>query len=165
MNNFVHKISLNDEQKWKGAIDVRKQILTLLVAILLVIAVAPLNALAATSESGTVTDNYGNRYYVLGLSSRSGKTATVQTQFEVTYYYGGTAEDVARVNGYTKTLTARGDVSLSGGGANSFGGTVSRTGANNSYKPSQTFIYNVTLVTGTHNFSCQGASWYRMTGM
>lgn len=74
MNNFVHKSPLNDEQK---------QIRTLLVAILLVIAVAPLNALAATSESGTVTDNYGNRYYVLGLSSRSGKITTVQTQLRL----------------------------------------------------------------------------------
>jgi hypothetical protein len=120
---------------------------------------------SSSSAGGTVTDNHGNRYYVFGLSNRLGKTATVRTEYEVTYYYGGTPADVTRVNAYTKTLTARGEVSLSGGGANSFGGTVGRTGAKNSYSPSQTYIYNVTFIGGTHSFSCQGASWSRLTYM
>ena len=119
----------------------------------------------SSSTGGTVTDSHGNRYYVFGASNRLGKNASVRTEYEVTYYFGGTAADVARVNGYTKTLTSRGEVSLSGGGASSFGGAVPRTGAKNSYTASQQFIYNVTFVGGTHAFSCQGASWSRLTYM
>jgi len=158
-----------------------KKYTSLLLAVLLLVSLCvPANALSAdtvnvtdnvvkrqstNSDSATVTDNYNNRYYVLGHSTRINKNATVYTGFEVTYYYGGTDEDVARVNAYTKSLTASGFVTLSGGGQNSFGGTVNRTGASNSYSPSQTYIYNVTLVSGTHSFSCQGASWSSLTYM
>jgi len=110
----------------------------LLVVVLLVSLLVPVAAFAAEAENvsgesdfvpsssnagGTVTDRHGNRYYVFGISNRLGENASVRTEYEVTYYYGGTEEDVARVNGYTKTLTARGDVSLAGGGANNFGDT------------------------------------------
>lgn len=158
-----------------------KKYASLLLAVLLLVSLCvPANALSAdtvnvtdngvrllstNSDSATVTDNYNNRYSVLGYSYRLNYDASVYTGYEVTYYYGGTAEDVATVNAYTKSLTASASVVLIGGGQNSFGGTVSRTGASNSYSPSQTYIYYTQYIGGTHAFSCQGASWSSLTYM
>jgi len=106
------------------------------------------------SASYNVTDYSGNKYYVYGDSSRSGTSASGYTYFSITYYYDGTYG----ANSYTKTLKALGTVSLSGGGSNSFGGTVTRTGGSGSYSPSASYIYNVTYVYVSHSFSCNGAS-------
>ncbi|MCH1984503.1 hypothetical protein MCG98_18275 [Ruminococcus sp. OA3] len=108
--------------------------------------------------SKTVTDNGKNRYSVSAHTSRAGKNAIVSTSFSVSYYYGGTATDKARVNGYTKSLTARAQVALSGGGGNTLGGSGSKTGASGSYSKAQTYLYNISAVSGTHAFSCNGGS-------
>lgn len=114
---------------------------------------------STNSASSTVTDNEGNKYSVSGICIRNGKSASVYTGFEVKYYFGGTMKDKERVDNYTKSLKAVGSVTLSGGGRNTIGGTADKTGKDGSYKPSQDFLYNVTMVTGTHSFSCNGASW------
>lgn len=108
--------------------------------------------------SKTVTDSGKNRYSVSAHTSKAGKYAIVSTSFKVTYYYGGTAADKTRVNGYTKSLTAKAQVALLGGGGNTLGGTVSRTGASDSYSKAQTYLYSVSAVSGTHGFSCNGGS-------
>lgn len=130
----------------------------------------PLNARAASEEielygdspsvsiTKKVTDSDGNRYDVTGRTTRTGKQATVSTFFNVRYYYGGTEEDKAEVNGYKKNLTARAQVSLSGGGANTLGGTSAKTGASNGYSANKTYLYSVTGLVGTHKFSCNGGS-------
>lgn len=117
------------------------------------------SARSTNSASSTVTDNEGNRYSVSGICIRNGKSASVQTSFQVQYYFGGTENDKRRVDNYTKSLKAVGTVTLSGGGNNTIGGTEDKKGADGSYKPSQNFLYNVTMVTGAHSFNCNGASW------
>ena len=49
--------------------------------------------------SKTVTDKYGNKYKVAGLSSISGKRANVRTEFKTTFYKGGKK---APVDAYAK---------------------------------------------------------------
>jgi hypothetical protein len=114
---------------------------------------------ATNYASGNVKDNGKNKYDVYADCARAAKVASGYTSYSVSYYYGGTQQDKKVVDGYTKSLKASGGVRLSGGGTNTFGGTVSRTGASNSYSPSQTYLYNVTLVSVAHSFSCNGASW------
>lgn len=156
----------------------KKRISLFLTVLLVVSLFVPINVFAAEDKdiseevtiqsanaSGTVTDNHGNRYYVSGISNRTGKNASVTTQYQVTYYYGGTKEDVTRVDNYKKTLTSRGNVKLLGGGSNTLGGQATRTGKSNKYVPSQTYLYNVTSISSTHGFSCQGATWTRQTNM
>lgn len=112
----------------------------------------------SVSITKNTTDSDGNRYSVTGRTTRTGKQATVSTLFNVTYYYGGTDEDKAEVNAYKKTLTARAQVSLSGGGANTLGGTSTKTGASNGYSANKTYLYTVTGLVGKHKLSCNGKS-------
>lgn len=121
------------------------------------------NVSAASSYTSTVKDSGGNKYYVTGMSTRSSKTANIITSFKVTYYYAGTTAAKTKVNNYSKTLKAQGSVKLNGGGSNSLGGTVKRTGSTSTYSPKVTYLYNLKLVTGTHYFSCNGATWSRLT--
>lgn len=107
----------------------------------------------------TVTDKHGNRYGVTVGCNRGGKTALVSTNFKVDYYYGGTPEDVKKVNNYKKVLNAYGVVTLSGGGSNRFGGTRSVTGATYQYQEKGEYIYNVSSLTGHHTFGCEGGTW------
>lgn len=122
-----------------------------------------INARSAIPVTATVKDNNGNRYGLIAYSIKTGKGAQVSTKFQVDYYYGGTSADVNRVNSYTKSLTAKGSVNLSGGGSNSFGSKTSKTGSSYEYITNGSYIYTVKSLTGTHGFSCNGASWSTTT--
>lgn len=111
-----------------------------------------------TIVSKTVTDSGKNRYSVSGDSSRTGKNALIYTTFKVSYYYGGTTTDKTRVNGYIKNITSKAQISLSGGGSNTLGGSSRRSGSDGSYSPAETYLYKVILVTTTHGFTCNGGS-------
>ena len=111
-----------------------------------------------TTTVKTVTDNGKNRYSVTGYTTRTGKYATVATAFTVSYYYGGTAADKARVDGYTKNITAKAQIGLLGGGSNTLGGSTTRSGSSGSYSPGGNYLYTVLAVVGTHAFSCNGGS-------
>lgn len=112
---------------------------------------------ASTSFSTTVTDRNNNRYRVTGNIAVSGKTVTVSTSYQVAYIGDGLSLDT--VNGYTKYLSAVGNVSMLGGATNTVNtGSVARTGNSNSCSASTNFLYTITSVVGTHTFSCNGGS-------
>ena len=111
--------------------------------------------------SGTAKDSYGNKYAITGTSLCNGRYATSQTSFKVSLYAGGgDAADKAKVNGYVKTLKAKGTASFLNSAVGNYGnssssmtgasGTISRTGGE--------YSYTVIAVTSTHTFSCKGAS-------
>ncbi|UWP60520.1 hypothetical protein [Ruminococcus gauvreauii] len=106
----------------------------------------------------TVTDRGKNRYYVSAHSSRNGKNVIVQTNFSVSYYYGGTGANKGVVDSYTKNLSVNAQVALHGGGGNTLSGSAGKTGASNSYSKAQTYLYNVSAVSASHGFSCNGGS-------
>ena len=131
-----------------------------LVLSLITLFVFTLIPLKVSAASKTVTDQYGNRYYVEGTSHRYTKSALVITSFSVTYYNGGNQQSMDKVNAYPKTLRAKGSVSLAGGGSNTFGDSyVTKTGKFYNHSSSDSYIYKVTGLNGTHNFSCKGATW------
>jgi len=108
--------------------------------------------------SVTVKDADGNKFKVSGFSGASGKTASVMTEYDVTYI--GDGYSAATVYGWSKILGAKGYVSMSGGATNTVGSFGhSRTGKTNSYSASKTFLYNVTSILGTHKFYCHGKSY------
>lgn len=117
----------------------------------------------SSTANKTVKDNEGNKYGIVCSSTRSGKTATVTTRFSVSYYNGGTAADKKRVDAYSKSLTAKGAVTFLNLGSGKLGGSTTKTGASNSYAPTQEYLYNVLSVSGTHAFSCKGATYNATT--
>lgn len=123
--------------------------------------ISPLNT--SDTMSKTVQDSHGNKYYVTASSNCAGKIVSSATRYDITYYHGGTVEDESRVNNYTKTLTAKGSVSLLGGGSNTYGGTVTRTGKSNYYGTGGDYIYTVVAASCNHGFSCQGATYSTST--
>lgn len=109
---------------------------------------------AAVNYSATVKDSSKNKYKVSGHCERVGKQAAVVTSFKISYYYDG--KDTA--DKYTKKMTSSGKVGLSGGGENKFSHSESKTGYSGTTKASDSYKYNVTIVSGTHSFSCNGGS-------
>ncbi len=108
------------------------------------------------ATSRTVTDKYGNKYKVSGLSSISGKRANVQTEFKVTYYKAGKKDPV---NAYTKTLTGTGRVWFHGAASdNQFTKNKSMTGARGTYTAYDSYDFLIKSLHSTHKFYCQGAS-------
>ncbi|SFB18689.1 hypothetical protein SAMN05216249_11231 [Acetitomaculum ruminis DSM 5522] len=108
--------------------------------------------------STTVKDKDGNKYTVYGSSGASGKTATIRTEYDVTYI--GDGKSSKKVYGYTKTLGAKASVCMSGGAKNTLGKTgVKKSGKSNYYQPSTKYMYNVTSITTGHSFSCNGKSY------
>lgn len=103
------------------------------------------------------TQNGGNRYQVSGTVFRNMGMGQVATSFRVTYYYGGTATDIQRVNGYQKSCNAYAEVALQGGGANSFQKNQALTGASGESSATGSFVYTITRIEGTHFFACNGA--------
>lgn len=123
-------------------------------------------AKSTNTVTKTVTDSDKNKYSVYCYSSRAGKKASSKTQYSVTYVYGGTEAAKQDVYKYKKTLGATATVSLSGGGANSYGSSaVIRTGETNSYSPSNSYLYTVTAVLTNYSFSCNGGSYSATTYM
>ena len=99
-------------------------------------------------------DSKKNKYKVSGHCERVGKQAAVVTSFQISYYQDG--KNTA--DGYTKKMKASGKVALSGGGENNFSRTFSKPGAKGTLTASDSYKYNVTLVSGSHSFSCNGGS-------
>ena len=111
-------------------------------------------------EKATVKDEYNNKYFVMGLSLREQKKATVSTGYEVTYYAGGNAAAKKEVDAYPKILKARGDVSLSGGGKSTFGEDSEKySGKTKTFTNSDKYYYTIAVLKATHTFSCKKASW------
>ncbi len=119
--------------------------------------IAPLSVVTA---SQTVSDSAGNRFFVTGTSYRSTSNCVSTTTFETTFYREGTEEAKRVLDNRAKTLTAAGTVSMVNGASTRYSGSSSPTGATGSYsKSSDTLLYYPVLVSGTHSFSCNGASW------
>lgn len=116
------------------------------------------DATPRTTISKTVTDSEKNRFAVVGNNISGGKYMDVETAFSVSYYYGGTATDKARVDGYTKSIGVSADVVLMGGGQNSFSNPKSIVGSNGVTAVAEEFLYTVIGVVGHHSFSCNGGS-------
>lgn len=104
----------------------------------------------------TVTDSKGNKYSIIGISERAGKQAGVSTSFFIKTYGDGHLT----ANGYKKTMTASGKVGMNTGANNTLSQrTYSKSGdASGKISSSDSYLYNVSVVTGSHTFSCNGAS-------
>lgn len=117
---------------------------------------------ASTNASFTVTDSEGNKFYVLGSCSLSGKKAYSSTSFSTTHYSTGTTSYKATIDNKTKTLTSAGTVAMINGTQSStasYTGTAGKTGASGLYdKGSDTLLYSVVSISGRHSFSCNGGS-------
>ncbi|MBQ6603479.1 MAG: hypothetical protein IJH99_08780 [Eubacterium sp.] len=117
--------------------------------------------------SATISDNDNNQYLVSGSVSYSGKKGSVSTYFKNTYVHDGSSATQQLIYNGTKTLGAHGTVWLSGGGYNdsslgSISHTVSYT-LETTYNPTETFLYNITYIVGSHVFSYNGAYWTAST--
>lgn len=151
----------------------KKRLLSILCSAVLSLSIfaAPLTAMAeeqvSTEEneiepraminySRTLTDSIGNKYAVTGVSERVGKQAGVSTSFTIRTYGDGHLT----ANSYPKTMTVSGRVGMIAGANNTLPQkTYSRSGdASARVSSSDTYIYNVSLVTGSHSFSCNGVS-------
>ena len=112
-------------------------------------------AISMTNYLKTVKDSKGNKYSIVGASDRVGKQAAVSTSFAIKYYGDGKTTAI----GYTKKMSASAKVGMSGGANNSLSKSYSKSGAKQAtVRAGDTYLYNVTLVSGTHSFSCNGAS-------
>lgn len=105
----------------------------------------------------TKKDSRGNKYSILGISERVGKTASVSTTFSINVYGDGKYT----ANGYRKIMTASGKVGMIAGGSGANNTlpkeTYDETGAASARVASaDSYIYNVSLVTGSHYFKCNG---------
>ena len=120
-----------------------------------------LSSVANNSFLTTIEDDDNNKYRVGGNCLGEGKKASVRTQFEVSYIGDGLSD--TKVYNYTKKLTAKGDVTMSGGATNSVGSTVSKTGKSGYYNPSKTFLYTVRTIVATHKFVCNGETYSILT--
>lgn len=109
----------------------------------------------SSSHGYNVTDNAGNKYYLLGYVTSAGAKATIYTGFEITNY----AESMNQANNRSKNLTANGTAYYGLlGTAVSFGGSEGRSGATNHISYTKTAGGTVGSVVGDHAFSCNGAS-------
>lgn len=116
--------------------------------------------LSVTSSSRTVSDSAGNRFFVLGVSYRATDKCRSTTQFETTFYREGTTDGKKALDAKYKLLSASGTVTMCNFASTRYSGTVSMQGATGYYsKYSDELLYYPILVSGTHSFSCNGASW------
>lgn len=104
----------------------------------------------------TKADSDGNQYRLAGTVFRNAGVGQVATSFQVSYYHGGTGADMDRVNNYPKSCNAYAEVTLQGGGGNSFMKNQELKGASGESSATQSFIYTITKITGTHFFACNG---------
>lgn len=106
--------------------------------------------------SKTVKDKYGNKYKVGGVSSVTGKTANVITDYKTTYYVGGKK---GTVDAYKKTLTGTGKVWFYGAASNnSFTQSKTLTGGSGSFTATDSYDFTIKSEHSTHQFSCEGGS-------
>lgn len=102
------------------------------------------------------SDPEGNRYWITGTPSKQLNFAQAETTFAVNYYYGGTDEDILRVNGYTKSCNVYVEAHLSDGRKESFSKNQALTGWTGFSSATNVFSASVTYVYGTHFFACNG---------
>ncbi|KIR01132.1 hypothetical protein P261_02914 [Lachnospiraceae bacterium TWA4] len=130
--------------------------------------VQEINGISAYENNTDITSVYDkdkNKYYIYCQSDRRGKNIDCRTKFEISYYNKGTKEEKKKVDNYKKTLSAKASVSLKGGGSNSAGTSVTRTGQTSTYKVAKEYLYTVTYITTRHLFSCNGAKYSALTFM
>lgn len=116
--------------------------------------------LSATTSSRTVSDSAGNKFFVLGVSYRATDKCRSTTSFETTFYSEGTVSAKKNLDAKSKTLGAGGTVTMYNFASTQYSGAAGRTGAAGSYtRYSDQLLYYPISVSGTHSFSCNGASW------
>ena len=116
----------------------------------------------STNANFTVKDTPGNKFYILGYCYTTSNAAASYTGFDTTHYVGGTASAEAALNEEYKTIYAGGTVSMVNGlngASTTYGGSESKKGKSAyTVQKSDTLLYTVSSIFGTHSFSFNGGS-------
>ena len=153
-----------------------KRILSLIISLLFVFSFAVVASAAEVEPEGetvsprststnanfTVRDTSGNKFYILGYCYTTSSAGASYTGFDTTLYVGGTASAESALNEQYKTVYAGGTVYMVNGlngASTNYGGSESKNGKSAyTVQKSDTLLYTVSSIYGTHSFSFNGGS-------
>lgn len=117
---------------------------------------------SSTNASYTVTDAKGNRFHVWGMCYDANGKAATYTTFDTAHYIDGTATGKKVLDSMAKTIVSGGTVVMINGihGASTeYSPRRNLYGASNEFTGmSDSLLYMITNITGSHSFSCNGGS-------